>query len=94
MTSLSYCSNLCRKAPKMDKILVEIFIKLELFKMPIMSKFDQDPITISKVMAFLSYCSNFCRKAPQMVKILDEKLWKVQIIQIDHHTKISSKSDQ
>ena len=64
MAFLSYCSNFCRNAPKMVNILDEIFWRLELSKMMIItSKFDQNLITISKFTAFLSYCSNFCQKS-------------------------------
>ena len=67
---------------------MKIFGKVELAKMTTMSKFEQNPITISKVMAFLSYCSNFCQKLPKMVKILNEHFWKVRTIQNTHNVKI------
>ena len=87
---LSYCSKFCQKASKMVKILVEIFWKLELSKMTIMSKSDQNLKTISKVMTFLIYCSNFCRKAPNMAKILVEIFSKLEIFKMT----IISKFDQ
>ena len=76
---------------KWSKFWMKFFGKLERSKLNIISH--QILITKSKVMASLSYCSNFCPKAPKMVKILDEKFWKVCKIQIEHHTKISLKSD-
>ena len=93
MTFLSYYSNFCQKASKMVKSLNETFGKIELCKLTIIPKFHQNPITRTKVMTFLSYCSNFCQKAPKLAKILVENFWKVRFIQIDHHIKISSKSD-
>ena len=32
-------------------------------------------------------------KVKKMVQILDEHFWKIRTIQIEHHTKLSSKSD-